>query len=231
MQLIQEIKQMYRHTLVSERNKPCPYAISESGWTNQRNARRWAHFEHGDNSNKLMNLVEAATKNKYSSKGYRMRWIIVLEISKPDLAGPAERAISRLSGSYTTCWGTNGIMAGISVHSTGTIGNNLFLAICNRLAVPMERSASEDIERVEARKKEIEDIEKTKVLYGELETCGKEGKRLITMGDSVEQKLEKRSDELATVAPAWFDQLEKTQAALDEYEQLEELAQQLNTLL
>ncbi|KAK5130098.1 hypothetical protein LTR08_002486 [Meristemomyces frigidus] len=74
--------------------------MAEVGWTVEPNARRFAHHRHY--GNKVMHLIDAATRHLFPNKAYRMRWVIVLDVPKWDFATPAERTISRLTSSYTT---------------------------------------------------------------------------------------------------------------------------------
>lgn len=123
--------------------------------------------KHGKSSNKIMNLVDAATRLACPGSTYRWVWIIVLELVAPQLAQPAEAALSRLALSYTTCGGTNQELGGGSVESAENIGNQAYRYVADRLATRMQEKIEDDRAVVQSQLELLKGTHQTKEQYDE----------------------------------------------------------------
>lgn len=132
------------------------------------NARRYAQFVHGDGGNKIMNCVEAAAQAAIPNNPYRMRYVIVLEICARTLAAAGERALSRLSSSYTTCGGTNAQFAGISTASAISSGEKPYLAACDSYSGIIRGHAEHEAKIVAGNVQQLERIKGTLRSYERL---------------------------------------------------------------
>ncbi|KAI5357446.1 Putative AH/BAR domain superfamily protein [Septoria linicola] len=231
-QWIDCIRDIYYHTPAADRNKPLKQVLSETGWTVDSFLRRFHHHEHGTMSNKLMNIIDAAGRVVYRNEEFRWKWIIVMEVVAPHLGGPAERTLSRLCMSYTTCGGSNQEQGGLSVTSADQgLANIAYRETSNELADKMQKRMDEDRQYIEKALDTIRDAKKTEDKYRKIEENEEELKRAEQDLKVLEQDLDQAMEELKKVVPGWVERMTKHSQALDETRGVAEMAESMKRLL
>ena len=212
-----------------------PKCTAEGGWTIEPNTRRFAQHEHGPGSNKVMNVIDAATRTALGMtqdpRGYRMRWFIVVEIVQPDLAAPAERAISRLMSTYTTTHGTNQILAGISVSGANTAGNKTFLDAIKRSHPQLRVSVSELKDSLQSRATAVARFEKVSTNHTLARDLEKEIETLQELDEKEQEEADEIGEDLMKLAPDWSMRLRARLEAVQQHTRMTELEEALRDLI
>lgn len=213
-----------------QRQTRLSHAVCETGWTTSPNQRRFAQYEHGDQGNKLMNLLDAATRFALRRHTFEMRFIIVAQVVETNLAAAAERLVSRLSSSYSTCGGTNSVQAGLSVESAYR-GEKYFQQTCHTYVEAIDRSTRAETKivreqceihrRIVTTHKRRNELDK---LQGELEELGRRTAKLEQATAELEHKI-------SSVELPWVNMVDTQLAALTEHEKLVGLSQQMNAIM
>lgn len=179
-----------------------------------------------------MNLVDAITRMALPGSTYTMRYIIVLEIVDPSLASPAERVLSRLSSSYTTCGGTNQELGGLSTASGDkSLPIAAYREVSNRLADFIQENIERDSAYLDEELELHELARNTKARLKQLDQARKvnaEGQQRII---ELEDEIQKKAKDLDTLLPEWQEARRDEIDAHKQCEGLSTLARELKDIL
>lgn len=207
------------------------HAMTETGWTIELNIRRFAQLEHGAGGNKIMNVVESAFRAANPGVDHRMRWVIVLEIVRSDLAAPGERTLSRAGSSYTTAGGTNQTLGGISTASAKSINEKAYHEASRSQADRIKSSVAADAEVLARNLEEIEVFDQTCEDWRSLNELKNEAEGTAEKTAQTEVEVEQMGELLLQNGQRWTQEARAEMMALREQERMKELASKLQDQL
>lgn len=178
--------------------------------------------------NAIMNLVEAATQAVTVNKTYRMRYVIILEIFRHDLAAVAERTVSRLAFSYTTCAGTNSVLAGINNSSAMQLTPKIMNVQCDKLAEKLLASVERDYARVSQVLEKVQAAKQTENNKTQFEQIKDTANNALVHIKAQDTQYEAKVEELRDAAGLWLQQMESEMEAYAAQKKLQELAERLD---
>lgn len=154
-----------------------------------------------------------------------------MDVVQSDLAGPAERTISRLASSYTTCGGTNQELGGLSVTSAGNIGSRIYNTMCNLWVGVIAASTKRDEERLGAKLRDVKAVKDTLEKRKRLKDVVKEAEKVTKEIEAADRVHEEKQLAFVEATERWCVRVEEEMVAINEQERMTMLAERVKGLL